>query len=146
MWHNKNANAWETAALNTTLNTTFYNSITDKTNIIQNPIWNIGMSNDGTTITTPTNYQGTTAIPKPVGLLNIDEYTKTGGASAWLLENGSMWTITNAKGNSVYSIEATGTTSTSRSNTSKIVKPVIYINKDIYLTGNGTLSDPFVII
>lgn len=146
-WHTvSNVKTWSTAAVNTYLNTTYYNSITNKSNIVLNPIWNIGQSSNGTTLVSNVNYQGTTATPKPVGLINVLEYNKSGGTTSWLKMTTNQWTITaRSNNNQVYRITSTGTSSGATNTTSYAIRPVVYLNINIKFTGTGTSADPFVI-
>jgi len=146
-WHTvSNVKTWSTAAVNTYLNTTYYNSITNKSNIVLNPIWNIGQSSNGTTLVSNVNYQGTTGTPKPVGLINVLEYNKSGGTTSWLKMTTNQWTITaRSSNNQVYRITSTGTASSTTNTTSYAIRPVVYLNINIKFTGTGTSADPFVI-
>lgn len=85
---------WADCTLNDYLNTTYFSTITDTSNIVLNPVWNVGTSEDGKTIPTRVDYSGTSDDPRPVGILNVQEMTNSGGSSGWLLDGEYFWTMT----------------------------------------------------
>ena len=139
---------WANSTLNTYLNTTYFSSLADVSNVVLNPIWNVGTSDDGLTISVKVDYQGTSSNPRPVAMITVQELSNAGGNSGWLAKETYHWTITGVTKNNgtVYRYNDSGEAKNSNVATTYCdVEPVLYLKDTINLTGDGSLSNPYII-
>ena len=139
---------WADSTLNTYLNTTYFNTISDTSQIVLNPIWDVGTSDDGLTIPTRVDYQGTESSPRPVALITVQELTNAGGSSGWLAKGIYHWTITGVTKNNgtVYRYNDSGNAKNSNVTTECAIEPVLYLKDTINLTGDGSINNPYNIV
>ena len=115
-----------TSTLSTDL-ASFYNNLTDKEIYVYNTN-KFKCSSSTCAESTYTN----------IGLLTEYEYNQIGGLNSYLSSINSFF----IQGSSSV-VEATS--SGIKTNTSSNLRPVIYINSDVQVTGSGTASDPYIL-
>ncbi len=103
--------------------------------------------------TTMDSQTGNNAISYPIGLINVDEVSMAGGlfnndnTSYYLYTGEDYWVLSPSHFSSnigyTYNITTTGNLYRSSTTASLGVRPVININKNVELEGNGTSSDPY---
>ena len=86
-----------------------------------------------------TNTTCTTSSYSNIGLLSTSEYNMLGGANSYLASNESYFALDNS---TIKNITSSGITDTTTSTTSGL-RPVIYLQNDVKVTGSGTASDPY---
>ena len=116
-----------TSTLTTDL-TSFYNTLEDKEVLVQQT----NKFNCFTTTCVESTYNN-------IGLLTDYEYNQIGGVNSYLTSNENYYinTSTGIK-------EVTSSAITNPSNTSGL-KPTIYLQTGVQVTGSGTVSDPYII-
>lgn len=119
-------NDFNNSALKTTLNTTFYNTLSDTSKqMIDYSLWNISTSNSFTGI---------------VGLISSSDYSSS---SAWL--NNNQFTINSASNNKVVAINNNNLID---ENITAVYStyPVMYLKSDILIVGGtGERTNPFIL-
>ncbi|MBR3898271.1 MAG: hypothetical protein IKJ43_03205 [Bacilli bacterium] len=120
--------------LNTYLNSTYYNALTDKAKIIDST-FNIGPSSNESAYT----WTG------KVGLLTESEYTLAGGTNSYLNKGYEYYLINPTASSSTNVKVVNGTVTDASANTSKGIRPVVTLTCDVNLNGKGIASNPFVI-
>lgn len=148
-WHTESKmQDWAKSSLNNYLNTTYWNSIQDKSDVVLNPIWNVGTSDDGLTISENSYYQGTSSDPRPIALVNVEEFSKAGGSDGWLLQDQTFWTITGSGKNNgtVYRFNSSGDSGNSNTTTENQIDPVLYLKSSTEFSGgDGSYNNPYTI-
>ena len=86
-----------------------------------------------------TNTTCTTSNYSNIGLLSTSEYNMLGGVNSYLASNASYFALDNS---TIKNITSSGITDTTTSTTSGL-RPVIYLQNDVKVTGSGTGSDPY---
>ena len=86
-----------------------------------------------------TNTTCTTSSYSNIGLLSTSEYNMLGGANSYLASNESYFALDNS---TIKNITSSGITDTTTSTTSGL-RPAIYLQNDVKVTGSGTSSDPY---
>ena len=86
-----------------------------------------------------TNTTCTTSSYSNIGLLSTSEYNMLGGVNSYLASNESYFALDNS---TIKNITSSGITDTTTSTTSGL-RPVIYLQNDVKVTGSGTSSDPY---
>ena len=86
-----------------------------------------------------TNTTCTTSSYSNIGLLSTSEYNMLGGANSYLAINESYFALDNS---TIKNITSSGITDTTTSTTSGL-RPAIYLQNDVKVTGSGTSSDPY---
>ena len=86
-----------------------------------------------------TNTTCTTSSYSNIGLLSTSEYNMLGGANSYLASNESYFALDST---TVKNITSSGITDTTTSTTSGL-RPTIYLQSDVKVTGSGTISDPY---
>lgn len=84
-----------------------------------------------------------------IGLINIDEYNSIGGIYATYLETESNYFTMTEESNNVYQIKLDGKFQTINSVKNTAVgnlKPVIYIQSDVEVSGTGTSASPYIFL
>ena len=81
----------------------------------------------------------TTSSYSNIGLLSTSEYNMLGGVNSYLASNESYFALDNS---TIKNITSSGITETTTSTTSGL-RPVIYLQNDVKVTGSGTSSDPY---
>lgn len=145
-WNDTKSKDWSTATLNTYLNTTYFSSLSDTSNVVLNPVWNVGESTDGKTLASNIDYSGTDSDPRPVALVNVNELTNAGGSTGWLTKNAYYWTMTGAQKNQTVYRYNVDKALNSNPTTECQIEPVLYIKDTVNLSGNGTADLPYTII
>ena len=86
-----------------------------------------------------TNTTCTTSSYSNIGLLSTSEYNMLGGVNSYLASSESYFALDNS---TIKNITSSGITDTTTSTTSGL-RPVIYLQNDVKVTGSGTGSDPY---
>ena len=86
-----------------------------------------------------TNTTCTTSSYSNIGLLSTSEYNMLGGVNSYLASNESYFALDNS---TIKNITSSGITETTTSTTSGL-RPVVYLQSDVKVTGSGTSSDPY---
>ena len=80
---------------------------------------------------------------------SLGSYNATAcGGSAWILKNGSEWTVSpySRYANYVFYVSSIANADNDFAYTGNGVRPVLYLNSNVYyLRGTGTKTDPFQI-
>jgi len=117
------------------------------------PVLTCSNANDLYTVSSST--KGNKSLTYPIGLISADEVSMAGGSTAnnygYYLYNGqAYWTLSprifNGSNASMFFISSTGNLDNWYVNTELNVRPVINLKADVTLTGNGTISSPYVVI
>ena len=86
-----------------------------------------------------TNTTCTTSSYSNMGLLSTSEYNMLGGVNSYLASSESYFGLDNT---TIKNITSSGITDTTTSTTSGL-RPAIYLQNDVKVTGSGTGSDPY---
>ena len=86
-----------------------------------------------------TNTTCTTSSYLNIGILSTSEYNMLGGVNSYLASNESYFALDST---TVKNITSSGITDTTTSTTSGL-RPAIYLQSDVKVTGGGTGSDPY---
>ena len=86
-----------------------------------------------------TNTTCTTSSYSNIGLLSTSEYNMLGGVNSYLASSESYFGLNNT---TIKNITSSGITDTTTSTTSGL-RPAIYLQNDVKVTGSGTSSDPY---
>ena len=86
-----------------------------------------------------TNTTCTTSNYSNIGLLSTSEYNMLGGVNSYLASSESYFGLDNT---TIKNITSSGITDTTTSTTSGL-RPAIYLQNDVKVTGSGTSSDPY---
>ena len=86
-----------------------------------------------------TNTTCTTSNYSNIGLLSTSEYNMLGGVNSYLASSESYFGLDNT---TIKNITSSGITDTTTSTTSGL-RPTIYLQSDVKVTGSGTASDPY---
>ena len=86
-----------------------------------------------------TNTTCTTSSYSNIGLLSTSEYNMLGGVNSYLASSESYFGLDNT---TIKNITSSGITDTTTSTTSGL-RPAIYLQNDVKVTGSGTSSDPY---
>ena len=86
-----------------------------------------------------TNTTCTTSSYSNIGLLSTSEYNMLGGVNSYLASNESYFALDNS---TIKNITSSGITDTTTSTTSGL-RPAVYLQNDVKVTGSGTSSDPY---
>ena len=86
-----------------------------------------------------TNTTCTTSSYSNIGLLSTSEYNMLGGVNSYLASNESYFGLDST---TIKNITSSGITDTTTSTTSGL-RPTIYLQSDVKVTGSGTSSDPY---
>ena len=86
-----------------------------------------------------TNTTCTTSSYSNIGLLSTSEYNMLGGVNSYLASSESYFGLDNT---TIKNITSSGITDTTTSTTSGL-RPTIYLQSDVKVTGSGTSSDPY---
>ncbi len=161
------------ATLNTYLNGTYYNTLSDKTKkaIDNNHMWNVGVlaENSSQTLETDIAQEKAYKWRGKVGLINPTDYVKastdtscksvyTSRPSPYPCKNNNYmykssykwWTM--SPHSDLYShgewslYSGSGHLGSDGTNDSIGVRPVVYLNSDISLSGEGTQTNPYTIL
>ena len=108
--------------------TSFYNTLEDKEVLVQQT----NKFNCFTNICAESTYTN-------IGLLTDYEYNQIGGVNSYLTSNENYYINTSTGIKEVTSSGITNTSSTSG------LKPTIYLQTGVQVTGSGTVSDPYII-
>lgn len=172
---NKNWNDWNGSSLEIYLNGDFFSNIKESKHVILHN-FSIGSVGLGKTLEEQINLEKSVVWQGRVGLLTVSEYirantnqelcgslslnnTNTNDCklSNWLFKNDSYWTINKreTETNVVFFIYLDGglssygninTTTGVVYESTQNVRPIVYLNSDIALVGEGTKENPYVII
>ena len=86
-----------------------------------------------------TNTTCTTSNYSNIGLLSTSEYNMLGGVNSYLASSESYFGLDNT---TIKNITSSGITDTTTSTTSGL-RPAVYLQNDVKVTGSGTASDPY---
>ena len=86
-----------------------------------------------------TNTTCTTSNYSNIGILSTSEYNMLGGVNSYLASSESYFGLDNS---TIKNITSSGITDTTTSTTSGL-RPAIYLQNDVKVTGSGTASDPY---
>ena len=86
-----------------------------------------------------TNTTCTTSSYSNIGLLSTSEYNMLGGVNSYLASSESYFGLDNT---TIKNITSSGITDTTTSTTSGL-RPAVYLQNDVKVTGSGTSSDPY---
>ena len=86
-----------------------------------------------------TNTTCTTSNYSNIGLLSTSEYNMLGGVNSYLASSESYFGLDNT---TIKNITSSGITDTTTSTTSGL-RPAVYLQNDVKVTGSGTSSDPY---
>ena len=156
-----------TASLNTYLNNTYYNNLTENAkNLIVSYNFNTGFVDDRERyLTTQINDEKSNTWNGKVGLVTVSEYIRantnkskcgsfdlyytnydTCKKTNWMSFDEQFWSITPYLGDEfVYTLSSSIGHSIAKAYQGNAVRPVVYINSDIKLKGTGTQTDPYII-
>ena len=123
----QSATSTSTSTLTTDL-TSFYNTLEDKEALVQET----NKFNCFTNICAESTYTN-------IGLLTDYEYNQIGGVNSYLTSNENYYINTSTAIKEVISSGITNSSSTSG------LKPTIYLQTGVQVTGSGTVSDPYII-
>ena len=80
---------------------------------------------------------------------SLESYNTTAcGGNAWMLKNGTEWTVSPSSSNAnyVFFVSVNAAVSYTDANLGFGARPVLYLNSNVYyLSGTGTITDPFQI-
>ena len=116
-----------TSSLTTDL-TSFYNTLEDKDVLVQET----NKFNCFTNTCAESTYNN-------IGLLTAYEYNQIGGVNSYLTSNENYYINTST---SIKEVTSSGITNSS---TTSGLKPTIYLQTGVQVTGSGTVSDPYII-
>ena len=161
------------AYLNTYLNGTWYNTLSDEVKALVNThTWNVGLLKEQTGQTLETDLAQESAYKwrGKVGLINAIDYIKTntnkelcgnvyantsatGNSAAcktttWLFHDNSHWTLSpysTSLASRMWLISSAGDIYKNGTSGTYSVHPVVYLSSDIGLSGSGTSNEPFTI-
>ena len=156
------------ASLNTYLNGTYYNSLSAiaRSQIVSHE-WGVGVVEmDNADLATQIEGENSYQWNGHVGLLSHSDYLRANSDMLncgtdkinfenyqtcrnldWLYISGSNWWLLSPNSNdsnSVWIVGSGGPLSNGSANREDGVRPAVYLNSNLTLTGSGTLSDPFV--
>ena len=172
-WDSGNDNSWSTSDIKTTLNTTYYNTLSATwQNKIATHTWKVGGMAWSTTNTAKQYYDtevgssssSTTDIMK-IGLMYVSDYgfavspdywttaldsysNSTLRSTNWLYLGSHEWTISPVSSSStfVFLLNDGGILSNSSALYGYSARPVFYLNSNVtYVSGDGTESNPYKI-
>ncbi|MCI9585613.1 MAG: hypothetical protein HFH45_03150 [Bacilli bacterium] len=155
------------AYLNTYLNETWYNTLNiQNQNMVNNHLWNVGSLNStsGQSLATDISQEKAYKWRGKVGLINATDYIRASLDSQctdfyagkqtvcrnnnYLYTNEAYRTIAPYSGSysSVWRIDTNGTFNYDGARFSYGVHPVIYLNDNINLVGEGTSNNPYIVV
>lgn len=167
-------NDWNNSTIKNYLNSTYYNTLSDKDKII-NHKWSIGMAKyDNYDLFAQIKSENSETWSGNVGLITASEYIRAnsnkvpGECGLWVANNDNSsnckktnwmfnsqddwWTITKNEGSSYVANAATSgylaqTVSDANypNGSHGVIRPVVYLSSDIILKGKGTAQDPYTI-
>ena len=123
----QNTTSTSTSTLTTDL-TSFYNTLEDKEVLVQQT----NKFNCFTSTCAESTYTN-------IGLLTDYEYNQIGGVNSYLASNENYYINTS---NGIKEVTSSGITNSS---TTSGLKPTIYLQTGVQVTGSGTVSDPYII-
>lgn len=158
------------SSVNTYLNTTYYNSLGNDQQYIENHIFNVGTPGnfDTENIAIDVSQEALYKWKGRVGLMTVTEFLKattdTGCTSLsvgrnnatksvcsnnnWLFRSWTEWTISpyvDSGRYTVFNIYSEGCIGAPAANSACRIRPVVYLMSNIYLKGSGTLDNPYII-
>ena len=171
-WATDSGAAFGTSYIKNYLNVDYYNTLSAKAQdqIAEVPYKLTG--SDALNISSyamfDTEYKSTSTVTAKVGLMSVSDYALASGlavgttlenvhnmnANNWLFNSTfNEWLITKpSTGNNIYYRNIVGNFATDASNTTKIVRPVVYLKNttklkmvDGVLVGNGTSGTPYIL-
>ena len=169
-WNSERDNTWSTSDIKTTLNTTYYNTLSATwQNKIATHTWKVGGMEYSETNTAKQYYNvevgssssSTTDIMK-IGLMYVSDYGFAASPDYWTTALGSYYSVTGANwlylvdihewtispysstSNDVFRLYYDGTLYFSSANVGYSARPVFYLNSNVtYVSGDGTESNPY---
>ncbi len=164
-----NSNAWETSDIKTYLNGEYLESITVNQDKIVPSTWSIGaVTYDNDDLAGQiADENGTQSQSASVGLITVSEYLRantnkeqcgnwdltsdnisTCKTTNWLVKGTAYFLLSPYAGTSSYLfvVNSSGYLNGDAASTTRAVLPAITLSSDISLSGNGSSSDPFIIV
>lgn len=155
---------FSSSSINTYLNETFYNNLnaTAKKQI-RSFYYKLGSSSDLNVSALEMYGQEITndeEIKANVGLMSISDYgfassmseedklnsVSERNTSNWLYSKKDEWLINKDENNNLYALDASGEITAGVATEEKLIRPVVYLNKDIkIIDGDGSSSNPFIL-
>ena len=167
-WDSNNSNTWSSSTIRSTLNTTYYNSLSANwQNKIATHTWKVGGMASSTTNTAKQFYDvevGSSSSSTPdsmkIGLMYVSDYGFAASPDYWttaLKEYNSAkstnwlaglieWTISPylSRSTYVFNLDSSGLLTSYNANRGYSARPVFYLNSNItYVSGDGTESNPY---
>ncbi len=136
------AQDYDNSYVNDWLNNYFYPKLEHK-DLLVNQTW-CSETTTSSSRTTCTN--NLSSVQKPVGLLSLDEYNLASGSSSYLNISQYFWTSTPYSASDAWNVSYYGDASNFDVAGAFGIRPVVGISSDATITsGNGTLTDPYII-
>ena len=170
---NAGSNNWANSSLQTYLNTTYYNSLTDEAkNMIATNTWYIaGTSSNGFPAGDVYEYERNNATmiwEGKVGLMSMSDYLYAAGSTCtnymayssdgndirkckdtnWLFTGTRTWMITPSTASTPWErlVETEGYVNGYTATSSLAIRPVVFLKDDIEIvSGTGTTDDPYIL-
>ncbi len=159
-WDTTSSYIWSSASLNTYLNGTFYNGVSENKGAIITHIWNAGGYNSSSLSSSMVSAEKETTVDAYVGLPTVSEYLRAGGSSSYMNKGVNYWLITINSSDTRYAwyVPNNGSPSTygvydwgndgypsfiEGGNFS--IFPTLYLSSDVQLSGTGEQGEPFTI-
>ncbi len=169
-WDTSGSNNWaRPASLNTYLNETYYNSLTNEAkNQIVSKDWSIGKVTYGNNnLAEQIKAENGSKWNGKVALVTASEYIRTNSDKTycgsfsliednyfgcqnktWMYIDEYWWTLSPQSSNTSYSflVNSYGIIDNGRVSTyDYAIRPAVYLSSDVTLTGSGTITDPYVV-
>lgn len=108
-----------------------------------NTTWNLGFKSD----ISDSNEEGSINNTSKIGLITVDEYLLANKNGNWLNNQEDYWTSTGYKDNNydVWFVSSSGNLKLTNASNLLGVRPVISINNNFKVSGNGTRLNPYII-
>ncbi len=169
-WDSNNSNTWSTSSIRSTLNTTYYNTLSSTwQNKIATHTWKVGGMDWSETNTTKQYYDvevgsssSSTTDSMKIGLMYVSDYGYAASNNYWtttlynyiveaknndwLYLGEDEWTITPLSSLSVgvFRLNGDGLMGNINASFGSAARPVFYLNSNVsYVSGDGTQSNPF---
>ncbi len=159
------------ATLNTYLNSTYYNGLnsTAQSQIVAKDFSIGSITYNNTDLGNQVKDENSTIWKGKIALITLSEYLRTNSIQScntfnlyrnnyntcknttWMYINDSWWTLSSRvdTSNRVFNIHSGGHLDANgyiyAGNVSFAIRPTVYLNSEVTLTGSGTQSDPYVV-
>lgn len=161
-WDSNGGTTYNASTLNTYLNNTYYNSLSETAkNQIANATYKLGGA-DALDINSKEMYynelSSSDSVTAKVGIMNVSDYSFASGSqdsiqniastneSNWLYKGTKEWLINKNNSGEIYTISADGKIETGTPTEELLIRPVVYLTNNVKITdGDGTASNPYVL-